>query len=281
MVSFELSNQIIIGSSITVIALAVNGFVIWRIKRKAKKPKTVTIKETKYIDRIMDPDGIKKVDLKKDKFYYEAKLHTYFKKKKWYKFNIILTKKWKENRLLKKFPAKIVLVRIEMNNGTHREFLVKDDASGFTFNGGRYVFDLDDRYWVVDSLTWAYDFHESLSISLKNIVKPNPDLVKLVDDLEQESKKGIKKRIPVNDIKETIEQSGVTEVENSLNPIVLERVIKSEIIQAILQGSALGRLFRVILILIIIILIVVAVDTLIDFSASELPQQLGIGGDGE
>ncbi len=244
-------------------------------KNKGKtKPKIQLV--TKYVDRLLDKNAVKVMD--KDKFYFEAVPRSYWRK------NFLSFRRWKEKRMLKKFPAKVVLIRMEMNNGTHREFLVKDDASGFIYSGGRYVFDLENRYWVVDSLIWAYDFHESLSISMKNTLKPNDELFKyvqmfekkLIPMLEDDSKKGIKRKIPLNDIKETIENSGITQVENSINPIVLERVIKSEIIQAILQGSALGRLFRVLLILIIIILIAVVIDVVIDFISSDLSSELGL-----
>lgn len=230
------------------------------------KNKPLTI--TKYVDRVIDHNA--KTVMEKDKFYFEAKPRSYFKRR-------LSIRRFKESKLVKKFPHKVVLVRMEMNNGTHRELLVKEDASGVTLNGARYVFDLENRYWVVDSMIWAYDFHESLSISIKTTLKPNDKLIEFVALLEKESRAGIKKNIPINDLKETIEQSGITQVENSINPIVLERVIKSEIIQAILQGSAIGRLFRVVLIIIIIILLVVVVDVVIDFFSSDIPKEIGIG----
>lgn len=259
------------------IFLIANVYFMYLMKNKykqIKKPKPETI--IKYQDRIIDSNAKRVMD--NDKFYYEAKPFSYFKKGAWWDFSI---RRLKEKRMIRKFPDKAVLIRMEMNNGTHREFLVKDDASGFTFRGGRYAFDLENRYWVTDSLIWAYDFHESISISLKNTLKPNDKFMEYVEKLKQDSKKGIRRKIPINDLKETIEQSGITQVENSINPIVLERVIKSEIIQAILQGSALGRLFRVLLIIVIIIVIIVSIDTVIDFISSDLPQELGLGGGDE
>ncbi len=46
--------------------------------------------------------------------------------------------------------------------------------------------------------------------------------------------------------------------------------------KAILQGSALGRLFRVLLIIIIILLLITATDLIIDFIASDLPSEIGL-----
>ncbi len=274
MALFDISIQLLI-FILTFILLLGNGYLIYRIKVKHNKSKPVTI--IKYLERIIDHNAVTVKD--KDKFYFEAKPRSYWKKDKWWQFKIPFTRRWKENKMLKKFPDKVVLARMEMNNGTHREFLVKDDASGFVFRDARYVFDLENRYWVTDSLIWAYDFHESISISIKNSLKPNDALLDYIDQLKKDSAKGIKKQVPINELKEIIEESGVTQVENSINPVVLERVIKSEIIQAILQGSALGRLFRVLLIIVIIIVIIVSIDIVIDFISSDIPSQIGLGGD--
>jgi len=273
----SISQTLLVIISVLVVLLFVNVYLIILIRKKfsllkdIKQKKPIT--KIEYIDRIIDSNA-KKV-MENDKFYFEAKPFNYFKR------SFFSIRRFKEKRMLKKFPAKVVLVRFEMNNGTTREFLVKDDASGFTYNGGQYVFDLENRYWVVDSLIWAYDFHESLSISMTTTLKPNDQLIEYIKQLEEDSRKGIKKHIPINDLKETIEQSGITQVENSINPIVLERVIKSEIIQAILQGSALGRLFKVLLIISIIVLIVLFIDLAIDFISSPLPEEFGIGGGGD
>lgn len=264
----DISKPSLVAFIISFVLLLINAYLMYMLVKKHKEiTKGKPLVVIKYQDRIIDSNA--KTVKKSDKFYFEAKPFSYWKKK----FSL---RRWKERRMLKKFPQKVVLVRMEMNNGTHREFLVKDDASGFTYNGGRYVFDLENRYWVTDSLIWAYDFHESISISLRTELKPNDELMEYISDLEKDSKKGIKKKLPINELKETIEQSGITQVENSINPIVLERVIKSEIIQAILQGSALGRLFRVLLIIVIIIVIIVSLDTVIDFISSDLPQEFGL-----
>lgn len=258
------------------IVIAIVGFgltiylVIQRIKQKP-------VRQADHKKHLVEIDkNAKKIDqLLKDKFYYEAKP---------FKFHATgFVKNWRIKRMAKKSPDKVVLIRMEMNNGTHREFLVKDDAFGFIFNKGNYAFDLETKYYVVDSNLWAYDFHESMSISLKTGLKINPDFLKFIKDLEEDSKKSIKRKIDVNVIKETIEQSGITEVENSINPIVLERLIKSQIIQAILQGSALGRIFKIVLIMTIIILIAVFLDVIIDFIDSSLAAEIGleIGGGGD
>ena len=217
----------------------------------------------------------KKIDqLLKGKFYYEAEPFIFHTQS--------VIKNWRINRMSKKYPDKVVLIRMEMNNGTHREFKVRDDSFGFVFNGGRYAFDLETKYYVVDTNIWAYDFHESMSLSVKKGLKVSPIILKYLAELEKDSKLSIERRIPINVIKETIEQSGITEVENSINPVTLERLIKSQIIQAILQGSALGRLFKIVLIIVIIILIAVSIDVVIDFIDSSLAREIGleIGGSG-
>lgn len=283
MVELNIPNSYIIWG-VVIIAIFISVFFVvkyvmywivkWRMgKSTVSKSKTKTITETKIIEKFVDPNGKRFDDLDKEDFYFKAKPFTYFTRRKWTSW-----RGYKEAKMLKKFPDKVVLIRMEMNNGTNREFLVLDEATAFVFRGGRYVMNLEDRFWVVDSNIWAYDFHESISISVSSKLKPNPDLLKYIDQLKENTKKSIKNQIPANELKEIIEQSGISEVESSISPIVLERLIKSEIVQAILQGSALGRLFRVLLILIIIIVIGVGIDLVIDFIDSGILEEIGVGG---
>lgn len=218
--------------------------------RKSKKEKTKVQKQIIYVNKYLNHDltSIKNID--KQKFYYEAEKRDFFAKKGSFFLNLIDIKGYLRRRLKKKYPDKAVLIRMEMNNGQYKEFVVKEDEkNGFKHGNKKYIFDLDAKYYVIDSNIWAYDYHESLCMP-------------------------VQRRIPVNDIKETMEHSNITEVENAVNPVTLERFIKSEIAQGILQGATIGKLFKVILILLIITMIVAGIDFIIDLMESGVLQDL-------
>ena len=213
---------------------------------KTKKEKLKADKLTKviYKDRVLNSDLISIKDFDKQKFYYQADDRNYFSDSKGF------IRRYFDRRKRRKHPDKVVLIRMEMNNGQYKEFIViEDDKNGFKHGGKKYIFDLDAKYYVLDSNIWAYDYHESLVLP-------------------------VKRTIPVNRIKSLMEHSNITEVENAINPITLERFIKSEIAQGILQGATIGKLFKVILILLIITMIVSGVDFIVDMFDSGILQDL-------
>ena len=193
-----------------------------------------------------NPDLISKQNQIKEKMYQEVPPSEYFKRiPSWIRRKLILRK-------AKKNSASIVLIRMEMNNGRHREFIVKEDIEkgGFMFNKGRYIFDLESKYFIVDSNIWAYDYHESFSLPVKRI-------------------------IPVDDLKKGIElKNEAEEVDHSSNPKTLHRFILAEIAQGIMRGASLGALFKTLVIIVIIVLLVGLFDFGIDLYSSGLIQQI-------
>jgi len=242
----------VIGIGFSIDAYFISKLIIKTIlKKKVKTKLKIKIqKEIVYKDRYLNHNLTEFKDLKDNKFYYEARDKNFFEKKGSFLLNILDIRGYLNRRTRRKQPDKVVLIRMEMNNGQYKEFLVaEDEKEGFIHKGKKYIFDLDARYFVINSNMWAYDYHESLVIP-------------------------IKRRIPVNEIKATMESSNITEVENAINPVTLERFIKSEIAQGILQGATIGRLFKVMLILLIIILVVSAVGMLIGLIDSGVIQNL-------
>ncbi len=225
--------------------------------------------------KVIEKKAIPEKDLDKTKFYYEVTPFEYFKRSK------LSIRYWKDRRMAKKYPEKVVLVRLEMNNGRHREFLVKEHADGFTYDDKKYIFDLDNKYYVVDSNIWAYNFHESFSLPIKKNIVLNPELQEIFDKIEAETRKGIDPTIPIDLIKETIEHSGITQIENAVNPTTLERVSESQFVQMILQGATLGKLFKILLIIAIISALIIAADLVVDLIGSGLLEELNIKGGSE
>ena len=161
-------------------------------------------------------------------------------------------KRYFQKRKLKKHPERSILIRMEMNNGRHREFIMHEDIekSGFKYNKGRYIFDLDKKYYILDSNIWAYDFHESFSLA-------------------------IERRIPVDELKHSMELAdSITEVNHATNPKNLENFIISEIAQGIMKGAGLGVLFKMMLIIIIGIAIFILADFGIDIYDSGIIERL-------
>lgn len=239
---------IIVGVVITIILFFVARIFIPKIFKKIKKSSNLKAEKViVYKEKFLNHDLIEMKDLDKKKFYYLAKDRDYFTEKKSF------MRRYIEKKLVKKSPEKIVLIRMEMNNGQYKEFLVaEDEKDGFKHDGKKYIFDLDAKYYVVNSGKsgiWAYDYHESLTLP-------------------------VKRRIPVNLIKSSMEHSQITEVENAVNPVTLERFIKSEIAQGILQGAMIGKLFKVMLIIIIIVLVVSGIDLVIDLMDSGVMSEI-------
>lgn len=225
--------------------------IVKMIKRIKKQQKRKVEKQIVYVDKYLDHDLTTIKNLNQQKFYYEAKGRDFFAKKSGSFFLNLLDIRGKLNRRKKrKHPEKVVLIRMEMNNGQFKEFcVVEDEKDGFKYKGKKYIFDLDARYYVIDSNIWAYDFHESLTLP-------------------------VKRTIPVNRIKSLMEHSDITEVENAINPVTLERFIKSEIAQGILQGASIGKLFKVMLIILFIIVFLSAIDFIVGLWDSGIIQQL-------
>lgn len=245
-----------------------------KIKESFEKPvESVKLdkKEKQYFVQYEDK-LITKEKFENTKFYVEADARDYFIRSKW------TIRYWIERRRRKKKPHKIVLVRFELNNGKFREFTVPQTDS-FLYAGNRYIFDLKLKYQNLDAGgIWCYDFHESLCLPIKQTIKFTDEIEKLIIKINSSSKKQLSKpldkRIDINDIKDSIESSGVIETETSLNPTVLQRLIESEIAQGVLRGATLGRTIKILFILVIIILLVTSIDVLVDVSTSGLIEDL-------
>ena len=137
------------------------------------------------------------------------------------------------------FPHKTVLVTMELMNGFFIEFLVTEKDGGFRYRGRKYVFDNESKYYKINSKLWCFDYHENFTLP-------------------------IKRKIPVTEIKKTLEQSNITEVEYATNPSTLERFIVARIAEGIMKGQQLDEFLKQIR-LILIIAMVASVSHLILF----------------
>lgn len=117
------------------------------------------------------------------------------------------------------FLDRTIIVNMELNNGFRKMFMVVEKNQGFRYKGGSYVFDNESKYYLVDAKMWCYDFHESFTMP-------------------------IKRHIPVAEIRKLIENTNITEVENSTNPATLDRFLKAKIAEGIMKGQQLDIVLK-------------------------------------
>lgn len=134
--------------------------------------------------------------------------------------------------LKKKFNLKFnlercYLINMELKNGMHTTFIVKEKENTFTYNDKKYTFDDDLKYLHVDTQLYALDYHE-------DFVMP------------------IKRKIDINEVNRAISGSGITEIEYMTNPSTLERFTVSKIAEGIMKGQQLDEFFRQIRLIVII-----------------------------
>ncbi len=164
-------------------------------------------------------------------------------------------KYWKYKIMDKYWPHKTVLVNMELINGFHKLFLVKESDSGFKYDDKKYIFDSDSKYYIIDAKLWCYDFHESIDLPIKRI-------------------------IPVTEIKRALEHSQLTEVEYATNPATLERFIVARIAEGIMKGQQLDEALRRLLLVCIIAAISSTVMLILFVVKSGMLKQIKIPGMG-
>lgn len=132
----------------------------------------------------------------------------------------------------KKFwnPDKLMIANIEMNNGFHKTILIVAKGDGFKYNGKKYLFDNDMKYYNFSLGYWCYDYHEDITLP-------------------------IIRKTPVNEIKNVIENSNISEVEYALNPSTIERFETSKIAEGIMKGQKLDEFMTKVIVLLFIVVV--------------------------
>lgn len=147
------------------------------------------------------------------------------------------------------FPDRMVLIQMEYANGFHDSFLVVGTDSGFRLHGRKYLFDDKEKYYHLTARYWCYDYHENFALPLR-------------------------RKIPVNEIKATIEQEEGIEYEYAVNPSSLMRFITAKIAEGIMQGQDIPELIRRIFLILVILLILVAGHVLLFAYKTGMFQQI-------
>ncbi len=209
-------------------------------EEKIKKVSTTTLKSSKLKGKSSPPEYPDKPYIEIDDY---DPLRTGKSRTSW--------RFWKTIFLERKHPDKVMLINMELQNGFHLQFLVKEKEGGFSYRGKKYIFDNELKYFNISAKNYAFDYHENFTMP-------------------------IKRKIPVAKIKQTLEQPGISEIEYMTNPSTLERFIVSRIAEGIMKGQQLDEFFKKINLYILVIMVAVLVHLVLFIWASGMLKDLKV-----
>lgn len=186
-----------------------------------------------------------------------------------------ISKGWRLRKKVLEQKDRFVLVRITSLNRAVREYFVPADINGFVYNRGRYIFDDSNKYWNATAKMWCYDYQEPVTLPISVRTSIPSELAQVIDDYNQAVSKGMKVDVDVERIKEIVETVGNIDVENAINPKVLETYLKSNFVQSLVEGASLGKIFRLIVIFLIGIALLLFILLVLNGWSSGLFTEIG------
>jgi len=121
-----------------------------------------------------------------------------------------------------------LIIRMETTSGHHEEFIIQPTNSFFIYKKGQYIIDDKLKYYISTYNLYGLDFHQELSLP-------------------------VGRKIDVNKIQKVLRTSGVTDVDNAVNPQTLRLFQESNVIQKVLMGDMLIKVINQIKIALVII----------------------------
>lgn len=212
-------------------------------KEIIKDQKKELLKKTNEI-AVLKKEIDRKAKIPADDVFRELNPYYPIKVKSWLDFNEV-----KKFIIAKFFPSKSVLINMELLNGMHKQFVIKEKDGGFSYKGNTYILDNELKYFILEAKMWAYDFHEQFALPLK-------------------------RSIPLLKIKKFLENSGISEVEYASNPSTLERFVTSRIAEGIMKGQMLDDWMKQIRLMLIIVLLSVIIHLLLFMQKTGMLKQL-------
>ena len=174
-------------------------------------------------------------------------------------FNLLKTKSklsldfWKTWYLEKYHPGRIVLINMELTNGFHKLFIVKEKDEGFVFRGKKYIFDDDSKYYNLDTKLYTFDFHEQIALPFK-------------------------RKIPVTQIKKTLESTEGVDIEYAINPSTLQRFMTAKIAEGIMKGTQLDEFMKKLQMFLIVTMIAVLIHLALFLYGSGMLKNIKVPG---
>ncbi len=218
--------------------------VIYYLTLKKKQQEFINSSQFKKLSKDLDKIKLKDVKVVAKKEVHEPKGFSFQKANS--KFTLEYWKMWYKEKY---FPAKIVMINMELINGFHRSMTVIEKDGGFVFRGKKYIFDDDSKYYNMDAKLYVFDFHE-------NLVLP------------------VRRKIPVTAIKKTIESTEEIDIEYAINPSTLQRFMTAKIAEGVMKGTMLDEFLRKLQMFIIVIMVAVLVHLALFIYASGILQNI-------
>lgn len=163
---------------------------------------------------------------------------------------------WKEKYFDKYLPDKVMLIHFELANGFFRQFLIKEKDEGFIYKGKKYIFDDENKTFNIDAKLYQFYYHENITLP-------------------------ISLKIPVTDVKKTIESATDVDIKYAINPATLQRFMTAKIAEGVMKGTQLDEFLRKLNMFIIVIMVTVLAHLVLYLYASGIFSNLkGIGGFG-
>lgn len=193
---------------------------------------------------------------------------------------------WREKRALKKLIAKelstMVHVTMYLNNGMVRFFVIAEEDDGFMFKGGKYVLDSESKRFSPDLQMWCYEFQEKFALPITQRTNIQEDVAQFIDDVDKGLKKHnkfpIDKTFKLQELKDSVEESGLTEIETAVNPVALKRFIDTNVILQVLGGAWFTKVIRILLIVLVIVLVLVIITMMASVYNTGVLDNINLGG---
>lgn len=234
-----------------VILTIVNSYIIYMIRKKNQQKVKETPEYKKEMAKIEKLKTIKinvKADKKaqsKDSEITEYKLLKGKSKLSW--------DYWRTWYLDKYQPGKTVLINMELTNGFHKLFTIKEKDEGFIFRGKKYLFDDDSKYYNLDTKLYVFDYHEQIALPFK-------------------------RKIPVTQIKKTIESTDEIDIEYAINPSTLQRFMTAKIAEGIMKGTQLDEFMKKLQMFLIVTMVTVLIHLALFLYGSGMLQNIKVPG---
>jgi len=207
----ETSDILIVGGSLILVGIMI--FVLKKIEWNYKaREQLIKAKAVQIIESRIKPDKRSKKESKKET-KKEKDLDADIKY-----FHALKTRKsklsfryWRDLMMDRKHPDQTLLINMEMTNGFHRTFLIRNREGQFKYRNRTYIIDNDLKYFNLDSKLYQLDYHENLTIPVKRI-------------------------IPVKQIMESIKATKIVPMQ-STNPANIEKFILSKVLESLMKGG--------------------------------------------
>lgn len=246
---WTVSRATLIIFAVLFIILAFNVLLFYITKKKQKQKATET-SEFKKALKDLEKERVKQIALiKSGKDVKEDTKITSFrisksKSKKTFAY-------WKDWYLEKYQADKIILINMELETGFHRTFIVKENDSGFIFKKKKYLFDDEHKYYNIDAKYYCFDYHEGLTLP-------------------------VRRKIPLTEIKKTIESTDEIDVEYAINPSTLQRFMTAKIAEGVMKGVQIDEFLRKLQTFIVVIMVVSIVHLALFLYASGILKNLKV-----